>query len=68
MYSILVGNLGMVMETPNYVTAKWTFDEYVEASKQHNNRASGEPVTMMENGEIVMEFAPTISKEQAAMA
>ncbi len=57
-YQVVVGNVGLVLDTDNMQTAARTFQEYVWKSLESEGRCSGEPVTLMRNGEPVQEFDP----------
>jgi hypothetical protein len=41
------------------------YNKYVNQSKSPNGRASGEDVTLLHNDKIRMEYAGTLSKEEA---
>ena len=58
MFKVIVGNIGMVIETSDEATARWTFDEYVKLSKEEYGRCTGEPVTLMAGDEILLDYAP----------
>ena len=57
-YSVIVGNIGYVHEGTNPVAARKEFGEYRTLSKQGYGRAAGEPVTLMKDGEPVLEYEP----------
>lgn len=63
MYQVIVGNIGTVIETTERETAQWTFEEYATMSRNGYGRAAGEPVTMMENGEIILEYTPPMPRD-----
>jgi hypothetical protein len=57
-YDLHVGNVGLVKSTSVEQTARDLFDEYVAISKASVGRASGEQVTLMADGEVIMEYIP----------
>ena len=54
-YEVIVGNIGSVYTTTNKYLAQQEFECWVHASKQKFGRASGEQVTLFENGEPLEE-------------
>ncbi len=65
MFKVLVGNIGMVIETKDEATARWTFDEYVKLSQEAYGRCTGEPVTLMAGDEILLDYAPATAMVEA---
>ena len=57
-YIVVVGNIGVVVETQSIGVAHDTFDGWMEMSKSKHGRASGETVTLMVDGEIMNEYTP----------
>ena len=55
-YSVVVGNIGEVESCNDRVTASRVYNEYVALSKRQTGRASGEDVTIMDNGEPIREY------------
>lgn len=55
-YQVIVGNIGTVYYGNDYEGASADFDYYVLRSKDGVGAASGESVTMFEDGEPVKEF------------
>jgi hypothetical protein len=62
-YNVLVGNIGCVYSGSDERIARDTYKIYVEQSKSNVGRAGGESVTLMERGEIKMEFTGKLDKE-----
>lgn len=56
-YEVVVGNIGTVHHGNDRRTAERVFAEYVSQSKEGYGRASGEPVTLLGDGEILKEYA-----------
>ena len=57
MYEVIVGNVGIVYAGNDRRTARNTYAEYVELSvSDYVQRASGEDVALMRDGEIIDEF------------
>ncbi len=54
-YEVVVTNLGSVYKTANPHLAQQEFECWVHASKQKFGRASGESVTLFEDGEPIGE-------------
>jgi hypothetical protein len=58
-YEVIVGNVGTVYHGESEADANKTFDEYSEIVKNSENWWShGEPVTLIEDNEIVREVVP----------
>lgn len=55
-YQVIVGNIGTVYSGGDEHAAQMHYSEYVNQSAGNYGRASGEPVTLMENGEPVHEY------------
>lgn len=55
-YEVLVGNIGTVYSGPSSTVARREYAAYVRLSKQSTGRASGEPVTLFVDHEIVKEY------------
>jgi hypothetical protein len=55
-YEVYVGNIGMVYDGESHDDAMETFDEYVIISANGCGRASGEDVTLSEDGDIIKDF------------
>ena len=56
-FEVVVGNVGTVYTGNNYMQAQCKYDRYVKASKQGDGRVAGEPVTLLHNDNIRMEYA-----------
>ncbi len=56
-YQVIVGNIGTVYDGDNGFDARRTFMSYVKDSGAKYGRASGEPVTLMRDGEPVEEHS-----------
>jgi hypothetical protein len=59
-YDVIVGNIGYAMQTFSRAVADRSFDIYVEQSKTNYGRASGEDVTLMQDGEPIREYFGTL--------
>jgi hypothetical protein len=57
-YDVIVGNVGMVYSGSSRSEAARTFNEYMRISRSGHGRAGSEPVTLMQDGEIVRELHP----------
>jgi len=57
-HQILVGNIGTVRDTDSHKEALSAFREYKAQSKEGYGRASGEPVTWLQDGEIFISAKP----------
>ena len=55
-YTVVVGNIGTVLETNQHSAAIQTFQDYVDASIDNVGRAAGEDVTLFEDGEVLHEY------------
>lgn len=59
-YSVVVSNVGTVAtDISNPVLARKEYGEWVSASKSLYGRASGESVTLFNNGDIELEYFGT---------
>ena len=54
-YQVVVGNLGMVYDGEDWVTARDHFDSYKRISQEGRGRAGGESVVLFDNGEVIAE-------------
>lgn len=54
-YQVIVGNIGIVCDTDDLADAIDKYEDYVLYSGHCFGRASGEPVTLFEDGEIIRE-------------
>lgn len=54
-YEVIVGNIGCVYSGPSYPTSLRDYREYVSQSEPGYGRASGEDVTLMEDGSPIHE-------------
>ena len=61
-YEVTVGNIGSVTLTDNEDEAYKDFSTYLEQSKHGRGRASGESVTLWEDGEPILEHRGRASK------
>ncbi len=61
-FEVLVGNIGTVHAGNNYMTAQCIYAKYVKASKAGEGRAAGEPVTLIHNGAVRMEYEGTVTR------
>ena len=57
-YEVIVGNIGSVYRGSDNAEALSVFEEYSSQSRQGYGRASGEPVTLMADGEPKEEYDP----------
>lgn len=62
-YTVVVGNVGRVVDTTDEEVARKTYEEYVGLSKQGNGRCAGEGVVMMADGEVVREHMEGVKDE-----
>lgn len=56
-WSVIVGNIGTVYHGHSESKARTTYLNYVHQSQAAYGRASGEPVTLLRDGEPVKEYA-----------
>jgi len=59
MWEVIVSNVGTIVPTLDEQEARDSYDAYVELAKASFGRAAGESVTLVHDGEIVMEHAAT---------
>lgn len=57
-YSVLVGNVGTVHETNNLRDARLCARTYVDRSKSNCGRCAGEPVYVLDAGEVLDSYEP----------
>lgn len=58
-YQVVVGNIGHVLDTNNGREARREYRAWIAQSEAEHGRASGEPVTLFQDGDIAAEyFAP----------
>lgn len=62
MISVIVGNIGFVLNTTSEKQAEKVFNDYKEQSINNSGRAAGESVIMMERGEIIKEFTGSLAE------
>jgi len=55
-YEVTVGNVGLIIDTTNHVKAMSEYEGWIAMSKHPRGRASGEDVTLWENGEPLKEY------------
>lgn len=67
-YEVMVGNIGCVFTGPGSdgEVAESVYQQYVEASNAECGRTSGEPVTLLLDGEIVKEHHGTLAEEETS--
>lgn len=63
MYEVYVGNIGNVISTEERLEAYRKYEIYKEMSETGYGRCSHEPVTLMRDGEIIMEYVPEETEE-----
>jgi hypothetical protein len=64
-YEVLVGNVGSVYRGESRVRAFNEFDAYLEMSLEGRGRAAYEAVTMMCDGEPIMEYIPSNTSSES---
>jgi len=62
-YQVIVGNIGTVYDAGDREWAQSNYDDYVALSKSRQGRAADESVVMLENGEVVAEYCPTLRQQ-----
>lgn len=62
-YQVIVGNIGTIYDGNFYGDAMAIYAHYVEASKYDMGRAAGENVTLMNEGEISVEYIGDINND-----
>ena len=55
-YTVVVGNIGMILETNHHTVAVRTFQDYVMLSSNNAGRAAGEDVTLFRGDEPLLEY------------
>jgi hypothetical protein len=55
-YEVTVGNVGLIIETTNRENAVSEYEGWIAMSKHPRGRASGEDVTLWEDGEPIQEY------------
>lgn len=55
-FEVIVGNIGVVFTSGSHQKAAAEYNEWVNNSQLGIGRASGEPVTLTENGEPIREY------------
>ena len=55
-YEVIVGNIGTVYNGDSRTVAREIFETYVSKSRIGLGRCSGEPVTLMQDGEPTYEY------------
>ena len=60
-YTVVVGNIGMVLETNQHSAAVRCFQDYVILSSDHFGRSAGEDVTMLRDDEILLAYTGDIT-------
>jgi hypothetical protein len=63
-YEVVVGNVGVVHRGEDRVSAVRAFHQYAVARTEPGGRATGEPVTLMCDGEIIAETPPSKGEQQ----
>jgi hypothetical protein len=64
-YEVIVGNVGTVHHGDDRAVARYIYCRYISLSKARGGRASGEDVTLMQDGEPFQEYIGTIHQQQA---
>jgi hypothetical protein len=62
-YEVIVGNIGTVVETNNPIVARAAYGEYKRQSQSGYGRAANEPVVVLKDGEVDIEYNPPYSEE-----
>lgn len=57
-YEVIVGNIGQVYEGNKPIDARKVYGIYKRKSLSGDGRAAGEPVTVLKDGEIDLEYIP----------
>ena len=55
-YTVVVGNIGMILETNHHSVAIRTFQDYVMLSSNNAGSAAGEDVTLFRDEEPLLEY------------
>ena len=64
-HSVIVGNIGTVVDDGTWKEASDAFSEYRRQSRDNQGRAAGEDVTWFRDEEIYQEYTGSLSKEAA---
>lgn len=62
-YQVIVGNIGIIYDGDSYEDAITIYDDYVDASKHKNSRVAGENVTIMQDGDPMVEYFGDINND-----
>jgi hypothetical protein len=62
-YTVLVGNIGQVLDTADHDQAVASYEEYILDSINNYGRAAGESVTLLKDGKPIREYAGTLGGE-----
>lgn len=60
-YEVVVGNIGVVYCGHSKKAATANFQEYKTQSENNYGRAAGEPVTLLQDGDIIEEWFGSLS-------
>lgn len=66
-YQVIVGNIGTVYDGGDLNKAMENYKSYVAMSKLPAGRASGEDVTLMDNGEPTREYSPNSAQNEPSV-
>ena len=58
-FQVIVGNVGTVYDSDNERNALFCARTYIDRSKNRTGRVSGEPVTVFDSGEIIIDYPGT---------
>jgi len=61
-YTVVVGNIGKVLETTQFKEMLETYGEYKRQSKENYGRAAGETVTVFQDDAVKWETQGTIDE------
>ena len=62
-YELIAGNVGMVYNGNDGEQAHCMFVDYIERSQSGRGRAAWEPITLLKNGEILLDFLPAQTED-----
>lgn len=62
-WETIIGNIGTIYSGTNGFQAIKEYNQGIRLSKGNCSRASGEPVTLLKNGEIYKEYLGTLTQE-----
>lgn len=62
-YQVIIGNIGTVYQGVNGIAARNQFNAYVAVSQAPHGRGAGEPVTLMQDDDIIDEYPGTNSDD-----